>query len=311
MRPLRNHIAFSLLGLTSMHAAADAPGGATLCDRWSEPVQVGTLDVATIMEASGIGIAASGGRLYHINDGNAPQFFVTDATGAALQAVRVAGFTPLDLEDLAYGRCGDSSCLYLADTGDNAVRRAQVQIAVVREMERYPDEVTPLRVITARYPDGPQDVEAVALHPAGDLLVATKRRVGIGGTAQLFRLRAAQLEADGEQVFEALGAIPLPSLTHIGQALRRVVTAMDISPEGDRIMLLTYDVAIEVAFAPGVTLPQEWTEGVTHQSIAIAPLIQAEAIAYEGDGRSILYSTESVRGSAAPLMRQSCTAPGR
>ncbi|MEO6515019.1 MAG: hypothetical protein ABIP18_05155 [Steroidobacteraceae bacterium] len=278
-----------------------------LCTRWSEASKVGELPIATIMEASGIALSRSASRLYHINDGDGAFFHVTDIQGGALQTVRVTGFMPQDIEDLGLGPCGTSTCLYLADTGDNAVRRQSVQIAVIKETERFGAEVAPERVITARYPDGPHDAEAIAIHPSGDLLLATKMRRGEQGPSLLFRLSAAQLAAGGEQTFAVVGTIPVPALTEqLEQSPRRVVTAMNISPDGRRFVLLTYDAVIEFAVDLKAGLPDNWVEGKTHHAAPIAALIQAEAIAYERDGRSILYSTESVRGSAAPLMRQSC-----
>jgi hypothetical protein len=293
-----------VLPLLALLQSPVAYAAQALCSRWSDPVKLGQLDVSVIMEASGLAI--SRGRLYHVNDGDIPMFFVTDTTGGALQKVRVAGFTPLDLEDMAYGRCGEADCLYLADTGDNAARREHVQIAVIRDTGSFPGEVTPLRVIRSRFPDGPHDVEAIALHPGGDLLLATKQRIGIGGSSLLFRLTAEQLATGGEQAFAFLGEIPIPALASLGVPLRRVVTAMDISPDGGRLMLLTYDVAFEIALDPQRVMPETWTENRTHRALLIAPLVQAESVAYDTDGRSILYTTESVRGSAAPLMRQQC-----
>ncbi len=285
----------------ALATAAEVP-----CARWSEPAKVGELPVATIMEASGIAISRRAPRLYHINDGNGPFFHVTDLQGGALQTVHVTGFAPLDIEDLGLGPCGSSTCLYLADTGDNAVRRQSVQIAVIRETENFAAEVAPERVITVHYPDGPHDAEAIAMHPSGDLLLATKNRPGQEGPSLLFRLSAAQLAAGGEQTFTALGSIPVSMLSDIGTSRSRVVTAMDISPDGRRFVLLTYSMAIEFAVDLMRSLPDTWVEGKTHRALPIAGLIQAEAIAYERDGRSILYSTESVRGSAVPLMHQAC-----
>ena len=73
-------------------------------------------------------------------------------------------------------------------------------------------------------------------------------------------------------------------------------------------MLLSYDSAVEIAVdrATGLPAAAAWVAGRTHRAIPIERLRQAEAIAYDADGRSILYSTESARGSAAPLTRQSC-----
>jgi hypothetical protein len=296
----------ALLGATGLLLAGGAAaeeGG--LCSRWSEPGQGGALDVSVLHEASGIAVG-SGGRLYHVNDGGKPVFHVTDASGGGLQTVRVSGVKAVDIEDMTYGRCGDANCLVLADTGDNAQRREAVQFILVRETEKFGAEVKPLHVVRARYPDRPHDAEAVALHPGGDLLLVTKSPLGLGGPSVLFRLRAEQLAAGGEQAFQRLGEIPVPQLTEHGLTLRRMVTSMDVSPDGRRLLLLTYDSAIEIALQPGAGLPAEWKSGLTHRATPIMLLLQAEAVAYEDGGRGIVYSTESLRGSAVPLVRQRC-----
>lgn len=305
MRRLPLLIAPLLLATQASVAAATAG----LCTRWSEPAQVGALDIAAIMEASGLAISRRTSRLYHINDGAGARLHVTNAQGGDLQTMRINDFAPADIEDLGHGPCGNATCLYVADIGDNAVARQSVQIAVIREPGSISTAITPERIITARYPDGPHDAEAIAVHPlSGDLLLVTKVKFAQQQQpAQLFRLTAAQLQAGGEQSLEAAGTIPVATLGEaLGPNPRRVVTAMDISPDGNRLLLLTYDAFIEIALGQNGTLPEAWTEGRTHRALAIAPLIQAEAIAYDRDGESVMYSTESVRGSAAPLMKQIC-----
>jgi hypothetical protein len=298
-------VTVAILSMLHMSVAAAAQG---ICARWSEPAKVGTLDVKTIMEASGIAISRTSQRLYHINDGAMPFFHVTDLQGGATQSVHIAGFTPQDMEGIALGPCGNSICLYIADIGDNAARRESVQIALIREARNFGAEVTPEKIITARYPDGSHNAEALAMHPSGDLFLATKAGIGQQqDPSQVFRLSSAQLAADGDQTFEQVGAIPVSRLSEtLGENPRRIVTAMDISADGKRFILLTYDAAIEFAVDLSKGLPQAWIEGNTHHAFAVAPLIQTEAIAYDRDAMSILYSTESVRGSAAPLVKQIC-----
>ena len=292
-------------------AVADEDAADSLCERWSDPVAVGELDVTVMPEASGIAVSARGDRLYHINDGTRAAFFVTARDGSGARRVRVNGFAPRDVEDLALGPCGERTCLYLADVGDNDARRPSVQIAIVEERADFGAAAAPLRVVEARYPDGPHNSEAIAIHPtSGDLLLVTKAAITLGprGPARVYRLRAAQLAAGGEQTLEAVGTIPFETLTEIGLPLRRIVTAMDYSPGGERLMLLSYDAAVEIVVDPASGLPNAdtWIAGSTHRAFAIEGLRQAEAVAYDTDGRSIFYSTESVRGAAAPLMRQAC-----
>ena len=81
---------------------------------------------------------------------------------------------------------------------------------------------------------------------------------------------------------------------------------MDIAPDGRRFAVMTYDVAIEFAFAPGDLPPHEWIEGENFRTITLAPLIQTESIAYADGGRAIVYTTESVQGTPAPIIRQTC-----
>jgi len=234
-------------------------------------------------------------------------FYVADPDGNTRQRVEISGFRPRDLEDLARGGCDAGSCLYFADIGDNARRRDSVQIALIAESEIFPGEVPGLRVITASYPDGPHDAEAIAIHPSGDLWLATKSQLGRPATAAIFRLTAAQLTADEVQTFEHVGDIALASLGS-GGSLRRMATSMDIAPDGDRFALLTYDLAIEFAIDLGTASPnfEELSENQTYRSKALAPLIQAESIVYAEDGRSLIYTTESIRGSASPLVHQVC-----
>jgi hypothetical protein len=178
----------------------------------------------------------------------------------------------------------------------------------VEDRSDYGATVDAARVVVARYPDGPHDAEAIAVDAGGDLWLVTKSPFGQPEPAQVFRLTAAALAADGVQTFEARGEIPIAALSGDRMTTRRVVTAMDIAPARHLFVLLTYDTAIEFGFDPGQGLPEPaaWQEGKTHRFVPITPLVQAEAIGYTDAGRSLIYTTESIRGSSAPLIRQSC-----
>lgn len=300
----------TLLGawLAATANGAAAPPG--LCTRWAAPEVLGQLDTGLLPEASGIDIATGGDRLYHNNDGTGPDFLVTGRNGENPRRINVEGFDAVDVEDLTVGPCGERTCLFLADVGDNGARRQRVQIAVVEEQPEFAASVKPRAVVTAAFPDGPHNAEAIAAHPSGDLFLVTKAGSGVGrpGPAKVYRLSAAQLAAGGVQTFELRGEIPVPALIDRGIAARQVVTAMDIAPDGRRLLLLTYDFLLEVAIDLAAPLPSgaAWGEAGSHRVAPIATLVQAEAIAYDQDGRSVLYSSESVLGSPAPVMRQRC-----
>ncbi len=301
-------VALLSIWIASASVAADSPG--SLCSRWAAPEVLGQLDTRLLPEASGIGLATGGNQLYHNNDGTEPNFLLTDRNGQNPRRITVQGFDAVDVEDLAVGPCGEHTCLFLADVGDNGTRRTSVQFAVIEEQGEYATSVKPRAVVTARYPDGPHNSEAIAIHPSGDLYLLTKAGSGIGrtGPARVYRLTAAQLAAGGMQTFEFRGEIPVPTLIGRGVPARQVATAMDIAPDGGRFLLLTYGFLLELAVDLAGPLPaaDAWNEGSTHRVAPIETLIQAEAIAYDQDGRSVLYSSESVLGSRAPVMRQRC-----
>lgn len=303
-------------GLVAALALFAAPVHATGCKAWSTPEQIGTLNAKIIDEASGIAISKQfPNRLYHNNDsGDGPNFYITDMKGADTQTVSVTGFTPQDVEDIALGKCGRHTCLYLGDIGDNLSQRKTVTIVLVRERKTYPASVAPVRVVTARYPDFPHNAESLAVDADGNVFVITKpmdwsqRRAGV---AQVFELTAKQIRAGGSepQVFTEVADIDMPYLLFQWGALGRIATALDIAPDGKSFLVLTYQVAMEVEHPLGKDLPPShaWVPGKDYRVTPIAKLPQAEAIAYTPDGKSFLYTTESQGKPTVPIERQTCT----
>lgn len=292
-----------------------APGvaNAGVCKAWDAPTLVAEILADPISEASGLeASAAYPGRLYHNNDsGDSLRFFVTDAAGGALQVVNVKGAKPDDVEDMALGPCDGDTCLYLADTGDNAAARTEVAFTLVREKATFAETETPLRVVRARYPDGPQNVEAVAVHPGGDLFVVTKpadAQMTTPGAARIYRLSADQLRAtDGVQVFQKVGELDLPGLMPDLPFYGWIPTGLDISRDGKRAVLLTYMAVVELGFDLTEGPPAKLTPGETVSIFRAAPLTQQEAIAWLPDDSGFLYDSEAAQGAKTfPLYKVTC-----
>lgn len=306
-----------MTGFTFLAGAALATSAALgPCLQWHEAVKVGTLDPGLLNEASGIAVSrAFPGRFYHNNDsGDGPNFYVTDERGEPARRVAIAGFEPRDVEDLALGACaGAPACLYVGDIGDNATARPLVRFLEIAETADFADTVAPLRIIEARYPDGPHNAEGFAIHPNGDLFLITKAadvRNRQSGPAQIFRLTAAQLAAPAGEVqeFALAGAIDLPALIDDAY-MNQVATALDISDDGKRTLILTYRGLIE--WRQDLSLPidpaatPEPGRDYTFSPLPFLP--QAEAVAYLADGDGVLYSSEVVAPlPSAPLIRQVC-----
>ena len=288
-------------------------------------IELGALETEFVMESSGMEISARfPDRVYHINDsGDTGRFYTTDLKGANTQAVLVEDFNPVDTEDIAIGDCGSGggTCLFIADTGDNNVTRDDVEIVVVEEREQYPSNVAPLHRIRLRYPEGPQDAESLAVNPQGDLFIVTKRvdiDEGMVEPSRVYRLQQRDwLAAEGTiMTAELMAELELTAINSNEFFLANLPTAADISDDGTRLLLLTYDNAFEFIIdfsGEGLKLTSEMVVGVDYQEIEIERLEQQESVAYVPGQAAFIFETESVQSGTNPpqmtrprLMRVNC-----
>jgi hypothetical protein len=275
---------------------------------WAPAVEIGKLDSA-VSESSGMAISRKiPNRSYRHNDsGDRARFFVMDVDGSNARRVTVTGANPYDWEDMAIGPCDRTSdCLFFGDIGDNDRRRKTLELVVVRERATFPASVAADYRVTLRYPDGAHNAEAMAVHPNGSVYIATKDPVRL----QLFRLKPEQWRSGtGVQTLEQVMVWDWASLLPGSLALGRVATAMDITPDGKRFVILTYVEAAEFLFDLSKPIPDQntWREGRQYRRIPITTLEQEEAIAWLPDGRGFLYDTEKVFPTrAARIFKVGC-----
>lgn len=266
---------------------------------WSSPRQIGTLDTNVVDESSGMAVSrAYPNRIYHINDsGDGGYFYVSDYQGQNMQRVRVNGFNPSDAEDLAYGSYGGRNYLILGDIGDNGESRSSITLVVVDEQASFGTSVNAAFQITLRYPDGAHNAEAMALHPNGDLYILTKEN-----PSRVYRLTAAQWQNTSGQIqtLQFVGQFGLA-----GQTGSSNITALDISPDGNRLLVLTYNGALELEarLDHGVLDFSRYTTsgGPAYKVIKLTRLPQQESISYLPNGLDFLYTSESL-GDAVPIL---------
>ncbi len=201
--------------------------------------QTGILAHPRLAEASGAAVTdARPGSFWTLGDsGNPPELYLADTTGALLLTLPLAGVENIDWEEVALGPCPAGRCLYIADTGDNLERRDVVAIHRLREPPlagKLPGRLSPQPVesIQFRYSDGPHDVEAMAVTPAGDVLLVSKGR---RGSVTLFRLPASSWGRN-DVIAEPIAPLPIPAVIGMG----RVVTGMAVSRDGRQLMIRTY-----------------------------------------------------------------------
>ncbi len=183
-------------------------------------------------EASGLVVSrTSQGRLWSHNDSGKPEIIAFDQKGNIAGHVSIAGARNTDWEAMAIGTCGKSSCLYVADIGDNDGKRAEITIYRVPEPAKPGGSAQPDAVIRATYPDGAQDAEALLSAPDGALYVVTK---GDTGPVALYRV-PGDTRGSAPLKLERIGA----PLSKGKPAANARITDGAISPDGELVVLRT------------------------------------------------------------------------
>jgi hypothetical protein len=289
----------------------------TLCQTWAEE-RAGNLDVSVLNEASGMAASSvDPNRLYHVNDTwqrDLPVFFITDTAGQNVQMVRLENVVSNprtdDNEDLDVGKCGDTSCLFIGDIGDNNSRRSELRIFIIDEFVDVPESIMPRQMLRVQYPDGARDAESLAVHPNGDIYILSKEGGSLLGTApaRLYRLPRETWENSGDEVvvLEYAGSIDLRALSGTTvNIFSHIATGMDISQDGQRLLILTYgevfEIALDVSTLKGETISTE----TPYKQLEVVTLLQQESISYTSEGYSFFYTAEA-RTGGAPLMLERC-----
>lgn len=251
-------------------------------------------------EASGAALSsANPGLIWTIEDsGNPPNLLAIDSSGALRADFSLQGASNVDWEDVAVGPCGTQRCVYIADTGDNQERRAEVTIYRLAE-----PVVTPgLGVITRtlggvetlhfRYPDRAHDVEAMIVTADGAVMLVTKGRSG--GILQ-FRL-GSEAWASGQPVV-ASRRDSLPIIPSGGMG--REVTGMALSPDGRRVVIRTYRDLYPFALSKDGRLAPLGEPPRACDILGLEP--QGEGITFLANGRLLLTSERGLFKSGTVL----------
>lgn len=255
---------------------------------------VGKIEQADLSELSGLAVSHRvPGRWWGLNDsGHPPELFVLDATGAHLGQVAVKA-SNVDWEDLTSYQEKGESFIAIADTGDNFSLRREASILILREPAAALPAALPLeRTIRFSFADGPRDCEALAADPArGRFLLIDKNRHPAGlyelpmhpGPGIAVARRIADLPSLWRQ--ESDPAVSLKG----SDRTRGSATAMDLSPDGRRLLVLTYRHLVLFERAADEDWPQALARG---PRMLPFKLWLAEAMGWNADGSGALIGAE-------------------
>lgn len=265
----------------------------------SNPQRTGTLPTV-LREASGVAVSRRHpGILWMHNDsGSKPYLFAVDSTGHSHARIRVNGARNRDWEDIALGPCPTGECLYLADTGDNRLKRTDA--AIYRVPEPAPgDTVTGLAErFPIRYPNGPRDVEALYILPDGTIYLISKGR---RHPTELFRypppLRPGEIVMleEVQRLYDDARALPFQ------------ITGASAAPDGRWIAVRSYGyLQLYRPHPDGSLAPALPAPGLNLDPLAEP---QGEGVAVRDDGTIFLTSEAGPDRVPGTIGRLTCRAP--
>jgi len=291
-------------------AATAAPAGCETI-RYGPPRKLAELADQRIDESSGLACSRRRPGVFwtHNDSGDDARLYAFDRRGRLLRTVQLPGVHTYDVEDLASLTLDGKPYLLVGDTGNNGLA-AEVQILYLieeppldpaqREGEGSGDgtadgpsgggsagagggagviEATIAQVIYLSYEDDHRDCEGLAVDPTTKtILLVTKERA-----TRSYVYALPWPESDPKKVATArqIATLEVPP-----------VTALDVSPDGRRAVVLTYGDAYEFSRAEG----EDWKTAFSRPGrwLPMPRRRQGESICYGPDGRTLYLTSEQL-----------------
>lgn len=251
-----------------------------------------------LVESSGVAFSRTlPGILWSHDDGTEDVVFAIDSTGAVRARFQLSLATR-DFEDLAVAACGDDTCLYLSDMGDNYEERApgSTRILRVREPLTLASDTLEAEAFPVRLPDGARDVEALLVMPGERLFAVTKGR---NHAVSVYRY-PPPLRPDTVTLEE------VQRLSDGARFLPRQVTGGAVSPDGGVVALRTYESVQFYTMEADTLVPLD--DGLVN--LRTLEEAQGEGVAIGPGGRVALTSEGGPTGGPAGLVLMRCRLPG-
>ncbi len=240
-----------------------------------------------VSESSGLACSRLRGGVFwtHNDSGDDARLYAFDTRGRNLGACVLRGVLAFDWEDMASLSFQGRRYLLIGDIGNNGRAAAVHMIYLVEEPPLDPRkpgslvQVRVLQLIHFAYEDDHRNCEALAIDPASrTILLATKEPL-FG--CRVYSLAWPKNDPNKVSVARQIATLRIPP-----------VTAMDISPDGQRAVVLTYGSAYQYTRAPG----EPWARAFARQGeeIVLPDRAQGEAVCYGPDGRTLYLTSEKL-----------------
>jgi len=274
-----------LLGGLRAETPATRPGTAAPSPpiTYLAPRQIAKIACKQINESSGLACGRRNKDVFwtHNDSGDGPRLFAFDRKGRRLATVTLKGALATDWEDMASFTARGKHILLVGDVGDNYSKRKSCTLYAVAEPKlntQRPAATGKLPVaqtICFSYEGGPRNCESLAVDPTTlNIYLVSKE----GGKCGVYELS-------------------WPKKTVSRQVARRIAvlkiapaTAMDISPDGLRAVVLTYGPAFEYVRGK----KEKWADAFARKPrrINMPRRRQGESICYGRDGKTLYLTSE-------------------
>jgi len=247
-----------------------------------------------IKESSGVAVSrAHPGVLWTHNDsGDSPRFFATNEKGEDLGTFNVQGARALDWEDMASYSLDGKNFLVLGDIGDNFSILPERTLYFVPEPALPDKPKNPVDVpIWARvdftYEDGARNCESVAVDPAQRVVLLVSKTPKGTNECKAYLLPLPREGKAKPAIARAIATLKIPT-----------TTGADISPDGLRLIITTYDDAYEYTREAS----EQWASALTREprGVKLPARAQGESICYGPDGKTLYLTSE---GRPCPLFK--------
>ncbi len=306
MQRPRFYLLLSLLPLLLIASCSTSPKP----DVWRGPETIGRIESPLVNESSGLALSHRDSTLLWTNNdsGGEPVLYALGTNGRTRGAVRIAGVTNYDWEDVSSFELDGRTYLLVAETGDNFAKRQDCVLYIIAEPD--PALLSPDRELTAtvawripvRYPGGPRDCESVAVNIRERLVYLISKRTS-PPVVYTLPLDPADGPTPEAKPITDLAGIPQPtgpvSLVDAPWGRYRAwPVSFDISADGTRAVVLTYGEPYIYERHEGETWAQAFARAP--QQLGAHKLAQAEAVCFAPGARSVLVTTE---GNNPPILR--------
>lgn len=253
-------------------------------------------------EASGMAICRSNPEFIwlHNDSGDSARLFLIDRKGETVAIVTLDDVSPFDWEDMSSFTLDGEHWLLIADTGDNSrartSRKNPCRLLLVREpkitsltgnknekVQKIKTSVT--ATIELTYPNGPEDCESIAVDSVRrEVLLVTK-----SGLVDCQLLKADLVTLPGRHKV---------TLHEIGKPGVPFATAMDVSPDGQRMLIASMFVG--AVLERGAS--ESWEDAARRGAsvIKLPARRQGETACFDVDPAFCLFGSE---GQRQPIWR--------